>query len=132
VIYGDSITLERAQQILSRLKLQGFASTNVVFGIGSYTYQYVSRDTFGFAMKATYGVINGAPVDIFKNPRTDNGIKKSAKGLLRVNKDLTLSQQVTKEEEKEGLLQTVFLDGKLMRTESLAEIRARLAGKNSV
>lgn len=126
VIYGDSITLERANQILIQLAGKGFASTNVVFGIGSYTYQHVTRDTFGFAMKATHGVINGQAVDIYKNPKTDNGVKKSAKGLLRVNTDLSLDEQVTEEQEKEGMLQTVFLDGKLMRNESLATIRERL------
>ena len=33
-IYGDSITLERADEICRRLENKGFASTNVVFGIG--------------------------------------------------------------------------------------------------
>jgi len=33
-IYGDSITLDRAKQICERLKAKGFASTNVVLGIG--------------------------------------------------------------------------------------------------
>ena len=33
-IYGDSITLERADEICRRLEAKGFASTNVVFGIG--------------------------------------------------------------------------------------------------
>ena len=47
-IYGDSITLERADEICRRLEAKGFASTNVVLGIGSFTYQYNTRDTFGF------------------------------------------------------------------------------------
>jgi nicotinamide phosphoribosyltransferase len=126
LIYGDSITLERAEQIIAGLKAKGFASTNVVLGIGSYTYQYNTRDTFGMALKATYGVINGTPVDMFKAPKTDSGVKKSAKGLLRVNEDLTLSQQVTPAEEKGGLLQPVYLNGKLLRDDSLGDIRKRL------
>lgn len=65
-IYGDSITIERAEQICERLKAKGFASTNVVLGIGSYTYQMNSRDTFGFAMKATYVEINGVGQNILK------------------------------------------------------------------
>ena len=59
LIYGDSITTERQLEILEGLKQKGFASYNVVLGIGSYTYEYVTRDTFGFAMKATYGEVNG-------------------------------------------------------------------------
>jgi len=126
VIYGDSITLDRCEAICAQLKKKGFASTNVVFGIGSYTYQYVTRDTFGFAVKATHGIINGDSVDIYKDPVTDNGVKKSAKGLLRVNADLSLSEQVSEAEEKEGLLRTIFLDGKLTNEETLAIIRQRL------
>lgn len=129
VIYGDSITLEKCEQICRGLQNMGFASTNMVFGIGSYTYQYVTRDTFGFAMKATYGVVNGQPLEIFKDPITDRGQKKSAKGLLRVNEDFTLSECVSEEEEKSGLLKTLFLDGKLVRQTSLSEIRARIDGQ---
>lgn len=129
VIYGDSITLERAKEICQQLQQKGYASTNVVFGIGSYTYQYVTRDTLGFAMKATYGIINENPVEIYKDPLTDGGVKKSAKGLLRVNNDLTLSECVTIEEEKQGMLKTVFLDGKLVVDDSLANIRQRLLNK---
>jgi len=126
VIYGDSITLERCKSICQRMKEMGFASTNIVFGIGSYTYQYVTRDTFGFAMKATYGVVNGKPMEIFKDPLTDGGVKKSAKGLLRVNHDLTLSECVSEAEEDTGALETVFLNGALVRERSLSEIRERL------
>jgi nicotinamide phosphoribosyltransferase len=98
VIYGDSITLDRAETILARLQNMGFASTNIVLGIGSYTYQYVTRDTFGHAMKATYGIVKGDPMELCKDPVTDGGVKKSAKGLLRVNHDLTLNECVTPEE----------------------------------
>jgi len=87
VIYGDSITLERAEEICQRLANKGFASTNIVFGVGSFTYQYNTRDTFGFAMKATYVEIDGVGREIFKNPITDDGTKKSATGLLRVEKN---------------------------------------------
>ena len=129
LIYGDSITLLRAQNILERLAEKGFASGNIVFGVGSYTYQYVTRDNFGFAMKATSGVVNGERRDIFKDPKTDSGIKKSAKGLLRVdyeNNVITLYDQQTEAQEKEGLLDLVFQDGKLVKSVSLADVRKRV------
>ena len=129
VIYGDSITLDRCKAICERLAAKGFASTNCVFGIGSYTYQYVTRDTFGFAMKATHGIINGVEADIFKDPKTDTGLKKSAKGYLRVNSDYTLSEGVSKEEEDKGLLQVVFSDGKMYNETKLFEVRNRLLGQ---
>jgi len=128
-IYGDSITIDRATQICERLKLKGFASTNVVLGIGSYTYQYNTRDTFGFAMKATYGEVNGEGREIFKDPITDDGTKKSAKGLMKVvleNSQYKLIDQVSWADEKQGELKEVFRDGKLLIDQSLSEIRNRI------
>ncbi|MBC8032966.1 MAG: nicotinate phosphoribosyltransferase [Chitinophagaceae bacterium] len=131
LIYGDSITTERQVSILEGLKQKGFASYNVVLGIGSYTYEYVTRDTYGFAMKATYGEVDGAGRDIFKDPKTDDGTKKSAKGLMQIYRNKTtgkleLKDQCTWEQEAEGELKTVFKDGKLMVDCSLGEVRARL------
>ncbi len=131
LIYGDSITPERQREILSRLEAKGFASTNVVLGIGSYTYQHVTRDTFGLAMKATYaerkdekGRVVGVP--IFKDPATDDGTKRSAKGLLKVEEDGTLVEEVSWREEFKGRLRTRFLDGKLRGTTTLAAMRAEV------
>ncbi len=131
VIYGDSITLERCDKICSLLKGKGFASTNVVFGIGSYTYQYVTRDTFGFAMKATYGEVNGEGREIFKAPKTDNGVKKSAKGLIYLDEKegiLTgMTDQVSWEKEQTGMLKTIYKNGHLLIDQDLSSIRSVLA-----
>lgn len=129
LIYGDSITLQRQKAILEGLKEKGFASFNVVLGIGSYTYEYVTRDTYGFAMKATYGEVNGEGRNIFKDPKTDDGTKKSAKGLLAVHRadgKLKLKDECSWEEEKQGLLQTVFENGKVLNEQSLSQIRERI------
>jgi len=130
-IYGDSITPERAEQICSRLAAKKFASTNVVLGIGSYTYQYNTRDTFGFAIKSTYVEVNGEGIEIFKDPITDDGTKKSAKGLLGVYYDdymnLQLHDMVDKIVESSGELQVIFEDGEFKNQTTLTEIRARLA-----
>jgi nicotinamide phosphoribosyltransferase len=123
-IYGDAITLKRQRQILQRLMDKGFAS-KVVLGIGSYSYQYVTRDTHGSAVKATSVVKNGERVAIFKDPKTDTK-KKSAKGLLkieRVNGELTLFDDVAEEDESQGLLEVVFEDGKLTQEITLTQIR---------
>lgn len=129
LIYGDSINLARQEAILSGLKEKGFASFNVVLGIGSYTYEFVTRDTYGFAMKATYGEVNGQGRNIFKSPKTDDGTKRSAKGLLAVhdhNGKLELKDECDKKQVDEGLLELVFENGKLMKDQSLSEIRARI------
>ena len=129
LIYGDSISLPRARNILQRLARKGFASCNVVFGIGSYTYNMLSRDTFGWAMKAIYAEVDGEQIAIYKDPATDDGTKKSAKGLLRVEKegsDYVLHEEQTIEQFEGGELVPVFRDGKLLVETTLAEMRARL------
>lgn len=132
VIYGDSITLDRASAILEALHQKGFASANVVFGIGSFTYQHATRDSFGCAIKATFAKVDGNERSLFKAPKTDNGVKNSAKGLLRVdydaNGDFVLYEEQTWEQEAQGSLRTVFQNGLIpdaSRT-TLAEIRNRL------
>lgn len=145
-IYGDSITLERAEKIVELLKQKGFASTNVVFGVGSYSYQYNTRDTFGFAVKATYAVVNGEERMLFKDPKTDDGTKRSQRGRVFVTTKSQSNLEIQKEshnpydniiwidgliKSKEkyynskytGLLIPTFKDGKLLRDYSLTEIR---------
>lgn len=128
-IYGDSITTERAENICQRLHDKGFASTNVVLGIGSFTYQFNTRDTFGFAMKATSVVVDGKRREIFKDPITDDGVKKSAKGLVRVDLvdgEYVLVDQVTEEEEGKGELKVIYENGKFLNEIDLNEIRSRI------
>jgi nicotinamide phosphoribosyltransferase len=129
-IYGDSITIDRADEICKRLEAKGFASTNVVLGIGSFTYQYNTRDTFGFAMKATYVEVDGEGREIFKDPITDDGMKKSATGLLCVSRDafgtISLNDKVGWELEGKGLLKTLYKDGEFHNFTTLTEIRNRL------
>lgn len=130
VIYGDSITLERQKQIYQRLEEKEFAATNLVLGIGSYTYQYRTRDSLGFAMKATWCQVNGEPREIFKQPKTDSGMKNSLKGLIKVDKDSNgvyyATDCVSKEEENTGYLELIFENGKLLKETSMSEIRERL------
>ncbi|MCX4260615.1 MAG: hypothetical protein OSJ33_05040 [Muribaculaceae bacterium] len=127
MIYGDSITLERQKEIYRRLEEKGFAATNLVLGVGSFTYQFKSRDSLGFAMKATWCQVNGESREIFKDPKTDDGVKKSLKGLICVKKDQMgkyyAIDQVAPEVEATGELQTVFEDGRLLKEWTLSEIR---------
>lgn len=130
LIYGDSITLERAKDILSRLEAKGFASANIVFGVGSYTFQYVTRDTYGIAMKATNGIVDGVAREVYKDPKTDvGGVKKSARGLLRVEKegdDYVLYDQQTPEQEAQGELKEIFRNSQMVSLTTLEKSRNRL------
>lgn len=129
LIYGDSITLARADAITTRLEARGFASTNVVFGIGSYTYQCNTRDTFGTAMKATGTGVEGDFFEIYKDPATGDKLKQSARGFLRVDLvdgDYVLTDKVTAEQEAGGELKRRFRDGEWFNLTNIAEVRARL------
>lgn len=135
-IYGDGITLARCEAICKGLMEKGYASTNMVFGIGSYTYQGSTRDTFGFALKSTYAIINGQEYFLFKDPVTDKQkIKKSQRGRVCVMKDENgelflrdgLTQQSYDESYKEfDQLEPVFYNGELLRDERFVDIRRRL------
>lgn len=132
LIYGDSITLKLAKEILERMDAMGFASCNIVFGIGSYTYQYITRDTFGMAMKATWALIDEKEHILFKDPVTDNGVKKSARGRLVVTKSAfdnkyMLIDNLSWEEQSSLLykdeLKLVFLNGRMYNQMPLHKIR---------
>lgn len=128
LIYGDSITIDRATEILERLKNKGFAADNIVFGVGSYTYQYVTRDTLGFAMKATYTEVADTGINIFKDPKTDNGTKKSAKGLLRVvMNEVSSDYDLLQEQDYIGFDSTIvyFDNGGICNKEPFADVRLR-------
>jgi nicotinamide phosphoribosyltransferase len=128
-IYGDAISKERAEEITARLAAKGFASYNIVFGVGSYTYQYNTRDTLGQAMKATWVEIDGVGRPIFKKPVTDNGVKNSALGRLAVLRDdqgvMQVVNNASREQEEASLLQPIWKDGKALVKESFDVIRAR-------
>lgn len=136
-IYGDAITLQRCREICQKLMDKGFASINMVYGIGSFTYQYNTRDTFGFALKSTYVVVDGKGREIYKDPSTDkNKVKKSQKGMVVVKRDkngnIVYEDELSERERSVGefydvdLLRDIFVDGELIVDDSLANIRGRL------
>lgn len=141
-IYGECISQDLLENICSKLENMKYASTNGVYGVGSWEHiGGLTRDSLGLACKASYNeyTINDdaggyAPDrmttikrNIYKNPITDSGEKKSPKGLLKVNEDYTLKEECSWEEENTGLLETVFHNGELWKDQSLAEIRERVA-----
>lgn len=160
-IYGDSITIQRCKQIYEILIKNGFACSNVVLGVGSFSMQCIeekeiievklfdgsfaegmatilkpfTRDTFSFCVKATYCEIDGKPYPIFKNPK-DGGFKKSQRGCCIVweeNGKLFYNDGCTWDQahnSEVNLLQPVFKDGKMIREDTLKEIRDRLQGGN--
>lgn len=144
-IYGDSITVQRCEEIYKILMENGFSCSNVALGVGSFSFQCIeedgflkpfTRDTFSSCIKATYCEIDGKPFPIFKNPK-DGGFKKSQKGCCRVYtrcdgsiyyEDELTWEQATDYEKRGNMLIPVFKDGELLKEQSLKEIRDRLHG----
>ena len=144
-IYGDSINLERQVEIYKRLEAKGFAATNIVLGVGSFTYTMLTRDSAGFAAKGAWFEVEeefwASPeslepgirtksYNIYKDPVTDDGTKKSLKGLCCVSgefqNEITVYTEVDWEEENTGLLQVIYEDGKFFNQTTLTEIRNRV------
>ena len=145
LIYGDGCTLNRVHQIYDILKERGFAANNVAFGVGAFCFHalfdddnkmtVITRDTFGMAMKATFGEFGDKKLFIYKDPKTDEGnLKKSHKGCCRVWKYFTDSPFVCDDEfmgqvnNHETLLETVFRDGELTKFYNFMDIRREIYG----
>jgi len=143
-IYGDSIQLVYTKEILEGLMKKQFSSNNIVLGFGSGGYQAwggglngessdswgIGRDTDGIAMKAT-AIASGSGENkhwraTYKDPKTDNSGKKSAKGFLRVDLvdgEYVLRQNVTEEEEQGGELELVYENSQILRHQSFKDVR---------
>lgn len=130
IIYGDAITLARQKEIYRRLEEKGFAATNLVLGVGSFTYQYISRDTLGYALKTSAVMINGDWKVVYKEPKTAGQTinKNSYRGFVKVfyDKGEMVAIDGVPFEEEGGLLTTVFEDGKIVKEVTLSEIRNRI------
>lgn len=132
LIYGDGITMKRAIGIYDGLMAKGYAASNVVLGVGSYSFAGGTRDSLGMAIKATAAMVDDQSVALYKAPKTDDGTKKSAKGFIVINRDnkgdLVMKDQVEYMEESQGELRTVFLNGMTPYLQQFDEIR-ELANK---
>ncbi len=129
VIYGDSVTPEKCERIYSILEARGFAVSNVILGVGSFSFQCLqqdgkfqpyTRDTYGVAIKATYAELkDGTQVHIYKNPK-ESTFKKSQKGCCIVHEDgaggYSCSDGYSFEDTKKdfNLLKTLWKDGKFI------------------
>ncbi len=148
LIYGEAISLILWDKILKGLMDKGFSSDNIVVGVGSASYTGygggiyeiednkpygISRDTHGLAIKET-SVASGFGKNqiwrpTFKDPKTDNGDKKSHRGFImieKINDSFVVHQNVTREQEKTGELETVYEDGVIKRVQSFDDVRKTL------
>ena len=153
IIYGDGCSLKNVREVWEKYEELGFAANNIFFGVGAFCFTALiengkmvvgTRDTFGMAMKATYGVVNGKEIHIYKDPKTDTSkLKKSHKGCCIVRGNVHLENGHLKVDYSctdghswneslysyDNVLETVFKDGELVQqhtTQSFMAIRHRL------
>jgi nicotinamide phosphoribosyltransferase len=128
LIYGDGMYLERYKRTLECLKEMGYAASNLVIGVGGILRNH-SRDTLGFAIKATRVKVNGEVRDIEKDPITDR-TKKSHKGLISLLKnsqgDYFTLDNCLQDQGENSLLKTVYEDGKVVKKFTFAQIKQNL------
>jgi len=135
VIQGDGITRASIASILAALQAAGYSADNIAFGQGGALLQQVSRDSLGFAMKASAVQVDGAWREVFKDPATDPA-KRSKAGRLTLLRQGERYQTVRLDSPEhaqavaEGateLLRPVYEDGRLLVDDRFAAIRARAA-----
>lgn len=129
VIQGDGIEEKSIRRIIEAVEINGFAISNLAFGMGGALLQHMNRDTLKFAMKASAAKIDGKWVDVFKNPVTDKG-KKSKRGKVGLVKNIksgkmytAVTEDVIRHPAVMDYMQPVFVNGKLIRKQTLEEIR---------
>jgi nicotinamide phosphoribosyltransferase len=126
VIQGDGVNKDSIKSIMAALEINGFSIENVAFGMGGGLLQSVNRDTLGYAQKA-WAVSSGHEgwVGINKKPVTASQ-KTSLKGVHMVVEDegKIVTAPVGTFAPERNLLQPVWEDGKLLREQSLSEVRA--------
>ena len=148
VILGDGCTQNVVKKIYKELDRLGFAANNVIFGVGAFCFTAIfegdkmivnTRDTWGVAMKATYGQFGDKELMIYKDPKTDtDNLKKSHKGLIFVERDgdnfkatdgFLYDTYYEYAQTHESAMRAVFIDGEMANRESFTTIRERLANE---
>lgn len=130
IIQGDGISIDSLRNILEKIKECQFSIENFVFGSGGSLLMRVHRDTNRCAFKCSYAEIDGRPVNVYKDPKTDPK-KTSKKGYLRLEYNENSKQFITHEEQQfedkradiTDLLVTVFENGRLLKEYTFEEIR---------
>jgi nicotinamide phosphoribosyltransferase len=128
-LYGEAISQKHQKEIYERMIELGFSVSNLIIGKGSYAnLENNTRDLFSMTFKQTFSIaeIDGKRVNLDqqKTPMGDVS-KKSAKGLLMVDENFTLHQEVSEETEQTGLLSLLYRDGNLVKKQTFMEIRSK-------
>lgn len=122
VLWSDGIDINGVEAILKAITDAGFAAENIAtFGMGGGLLQKVNRDTQRFAFKSCWQERNGIGYDVFKQPIDSSKVSK--KGRIKLVDDNGTLITVPESDLRNDLLETVFLNGKMMRNQTFDEVR---------
>ena len=127
VIQGDGVNYWTIQDTLTAMNRAGWSADNITFGMGGALLQQLNRDTQKFAFKCSNVTIAGEDRDVFKDP-VDGHDKASKRGRLALHfRDGAWGTVRTSRglEDQEDRLQTVFRDGEILVTQSVAHVREK-------
>jgi nicotinamide phosphoribosyltransferase len=127
VIQGDGIDdCHTINSIYSTLLDEGWSADNLNIGQGGGLLQRVTRDTYGFAQKASAIRVAGEWRDIYKDPIGDKG-KASKRGRFVVTRERGKWETLPIHTgfDWADCLRTVYYNGELMVNDDFSTIRAR-------
>ena len=127
MLWGDGINYDGIRNILFAFKNEGWATSNIIFGMGGALLQKVDRDTQRFAFKCSAQLRDGEWYDIFKDPL--DGSKSSKPGRLKLAKNSDGHFFTVKDdsEDYQDYLVPVFENGEILKEYTFDEIRTRAA-----
>lgn len=141
VLQGDGISYKTIGKLFEYMMADKIDSTMLVFGSGGKYLQAHDRDEQKYAIKATHVIIDGVSTDVEKNPVTDPG-KKSKKGYLKLvrtkgsNGDWDAYKTIQTGDpgfdEARDVLETVFLNGAILKDYHFDEVRKNAEIKSLV
>lgn len=126
VLQGDGMDFEGIQEVMVAMVEAGWSTDSVAFGCGGGLLQKVSRSTYDFVFKCSQVIVDGVPVNVFKDPVTDPN-KVSKRGRLMLSSQggwcRTLPQDTGGHQD---LMVPIFKDGEMLQEWTLSDIRKRV------
>lgn len=134
VIQGDGVNYWTIQDTLTAMNRAGWSADNISFGMGGALLQQLNRDTQKFAFKSSSVTVNGQDRDVFKDPVEghDKASKRGRLALHFANGAWSTRQTHRGADDRDDRLRTVFRDGELLATQTVAQVRERANSQEEV
>jgi nicotinamide phosphoribosyltransferase len=120
LLWGDGVDSEGIEDILEAMYRHGWATSNIIFGMGGALLQKVDRDTQRNAFKSSCQKRDGEWHDIQKNPLDQTKVSKKGKlALIKTEGGM----MTVKAPIQNDILETVFLNGEVVKEYTWNEVK---------